>query len=128
MSIKTPGQIAYEQDVALLPTHHNGDAREPWAKLSAIVRESWERDPTPREWVVARAASLDIARANPDARYSDEQFACEYRSYRNTNARMLARVLKALSLHPHHNTAQDWARVRAIKAIQSERRKAARAG
>ncbi|WP_316172457.1 hypothetical protein [Bradyrhizobium sp. SZCCHNRI2049] len=51
---KTPGQLAYEADCALQPNyddrdgHQAGIPRKTWDQLSAIARDSWERDPTVR--------------------------------------------------------------------------------
>lgn len=46
---KTPGQLAYEADCTETPLYpHDGSKRLPWIKQCQIVRDSWERDPTPR--------------------------------------------------------------------------------
>ena len=45
---KSPGQRAYEADCAWRPKYHDGTARTPWAGLSDIARQSWERNPTAR--------------------------------------------------------------------------------
>ena len=42
----TAGQRAYERDVALHPTYHNGQPRPAWERLPDYARESWERNPT----------------------------------------------------------------------------------
>lgn len=47
---KTPGQLAYEEDVRRKPTYDGGLARAAWDKLADHVKESWERNPTPRAW------------------------------------------------------------------------------
>jgi hypothetical protein len=47
---KTPGQIAYEIDCERKPTYHTGERRPAWAALEAYAKQSWERNPTPREW------------------------------------------------------------------------------
>lgn len=49
-SIKSPGQIAYEQDVERQPNYHTGEPRRSWAALGEVERWSWERNPTPREY------------------------------------------------------------------------------
>jgi hypothetical protein len=41
-------QEAYESDLKITPTYHDGTARPSWERLSAIARWSWERNPTPR--------------------------------------------------------------------------------
>lgn len=56
MTDKTPGQIAYEQDCAILASYHDGMVRKPWHKLSNMAKASWERDPTPRDHSRAIAA------------------------------------------------------------------------
>ena len=43
--MKTPGQKAYESNVAKNPTYHDGKPRKSWEKLSKIARESWEKQP-----------------------------------------------------------------------------------
>lgn len=52
---KSPGQIAYEEDVRRKPKYHpryDGTVlpRVPWGELGAIERWSWEKNPTPRNW------------------------------------------------------------------------------
>lgn len=44
---KTPGQIAYEEDVRFTPTYDHGIPRHSWDQLSEIARWSWERQPEP---------------------------------------------------------------------------------
>lgn len=53
--VKTPGQLAYEEDLARQPLHHDGTLRPTWMELERIygcnvqaIRDSWERNPTPR--------------------------------------------------------------------------------
>ena len=51
----TPGEQAYEEDVARQPRYWpcvDGTRlpRRPWAELGAIERWSWEKNPTPRNW------------------------------------------------------------------------------
>ena len=58
MDAKTPGQIAYEQDCEWCPTFHDGGKRTPWERLPDYIRQTWDRDPTPREWVKGRAVAL----------------------------------------------------------------------
>lgn len=45
---KTPGQIAFETDLAACPTYHDGTPRRSWDQLSDPIRKNWERNPTPR--------------------------------------------------------------------------------
>lgn len=48
---RSPAQIAYEADCAACPAYHDGTPRKSWSALSDIARLSWERNPTPRDWV-----------------------------------------------------------------------------
>jgi hypothetical protein len=57
---KTPGQLAYERDLAKVPLYpadcgvgFMGTPRPTWDQLSKIARWSWERNPTDRPWVRA---------------------------------------------------------------------------
>jgi hypothetical protein len=46
----TPGEAAYIEDVRRRPTYHTGEPRLTWAQLDAWVKQSWERNPTPRDY------------------------------------------------------------------------------
>jgi hypothetical protein len=46
---KTPGQLAYEEDVRLSPTYQDGTPRLRWDQLDEVRRWSWERNATPRQ-------------------------------------------------------------------------------
>ena len=47
----TPGEAAYIEDLRRQPIYpHTGERRPAWAQLDAWVKQSWERNPTPREW------------------------------------------------------------------------------
>jgi hypothetical protein len=46
---KTPGQLAYERDLARKPLYHDGSARPTWADLWAAAKDSWERNPNDRD-------------------------------------------------------------------------------
>ncbi len=46
----TPGQTAYEADLARKPEYHNGQKRPAWEDLDEIAQGSWERNPTARKW------------------------------------------------------------------------------
>lgn len=48
--MKTAGQIAYEQDCVLCPNYHDGAIRRSWETLPEWAKQSWERNPTPREY------------------------------------------------------------------------------
>lgn len=39
---KTPGQIAYEEDVLRRPTYDSGLPRKPWDKLANWAQTEWE--------------------------------------------------------------------------------------
>ena len=43
----TPGQRAYESDVAERPVYHDGTPRRTWEQLHPVARWSWERSPHP---------------------------------------------------------------------------------
>lgn len=43
--MKTPGQIAYEANVAQTPNYPDGTARRTWEQLTSVARDSWERRP-----------------------------------------------------------------------------------
>ena len=45
----TPEQ-AYAEDCKRRPLYDDGVQRATWDALSAIAKESWRRNPTPREW------------------------------------------------------------------------------
>lgn len=47
----TPGQLAYEQDLQRKPTYHDGSTRKQWAELPEYAQWSWERNPTPRDYL-----------------------------------------------------------------------------
>jgi len=46
----TKGQIAYQEDCLLKPAYHDGIIRPVWEKLSDVVKQSWEKNPTPRKY------------------------------------------------------------------------------
>ena len=48
--IKSPGQVAYEEDVRRRPTYDDGGKRPAWHQLDNVMQESWDRNPTPRDW------------------------------------------------------------------------------
>jgi hypothetical protein len=54
-TMKTAGQIAYEQECEVMPRYHDCTHRLSWHELSDIARWSWERNPTPR-WEKKRDA------------------------------------------------------------------------
>lgn len=53
---KSPGQIAYEAELQARPTYGDGSPRKAWHQLSQAVRETWERNPTPR-WSTKKDAA-----------------------------------------------------------------------
>lgn len=62
---KTPGQLAYERDLAKVPLYpadcgvgFMGTPRPTWDQLSKIARWSWERNPTDRPWVRASGVAV----------------------------------------------------------------------
>lgn len=48
--MKSKGQIAYEEDVRRYKDAGGPIVRAPWDELPEYCKESWERNPTPREW------------------------------------------------------------------------------
>ena len=54
----TPGELAYNEDVRRQPTYHTGERRPAWTALETYAKQSWERDPTPRDWT---APFVDVA-------------------------------------------------------------------
>ena len=44
----TPGQEAYERDLAKRPNYDDGRPRPPWSELKPWAQDSWERDPSDR--------------------------------------------------------------------------------
>lgn len=48
LATATPGQIAYEIDVAKTPTYEDCSKRKTWAQLGDAERATWERNPTAR--------------------------------------------------------------------------------
>ncbi len=61
---KTPGQLAYEEDVRRKPLHHDGTHRPRWDQLDEVCKWSWDRKPIPREW--PSQAKLHTAPRNID--------------------------------------------------------------
>lgn len=45
---KSPGQLAYEQDLIALATYADGTHRRTWDQQIDSVKLSWERKPFPR--------------------------------------------------------------------------------
>lgn len=41
--MKSPGQLAYEADVARRPTYDDGSPRKRWEQLDANMQWSWQR-------------------------------------------------------------------------------------
>jgi hypothetical protein len=53
MPTKSPGQIAYEEDVRRMPHYSDDTPRRAWDDLPPALRENWERHPTPHDWQIA---------------------------------------------------------------------------
>lgn len=47
---KTPGQIAYEEELKIMPNYFGGSRRPSWGELTDHARMSWERCPMPRDF------------------------------------------------------------------------------
>lgn len=50
----TNARQAYEEDVRRQPLYHDGTPRIGWDNLSAQARDSWIKNPTPREWKMGK--------------------------------------------------------------------------
>lgn len=48
--MKTTGQKAYEEDCARQPRYHDTTTRLVWLQLPEYAKQSWEKNPTPREY------------------------------------------------------------------------------
>lgn len=48
MHDKSPGQLAYEEDVRRRPRYPDGKPRDTWDQIDPIARWSWNRNPTQR--------------------------------------------------------------------------------
>jgi hypothetical protein len=46
----TPGELAYIEDCRRQPAYHDGAKRKAWRELPAYARNSWELNPTPRDY------------------------------------------------------------------------------
>lgn len=46
----TPGEAAYNEDLRRQPLYHTGEPRLTWAQLDAWAKQSWECNPTPRDY------------------------------------------------------------------------------
>ena len=44
---KSPGQLAYEADLLVMPRYYDGGKRKSWRELGRAEQDSWERNPTP---------------------------------------------------------------------------------
>ena len=44
-------QLAYAEDVRRQPLYHTGERRKCWEQLGDIERDTWRRNPTPRDWI-----------------------------------------------------------------------------
>lgn len=41
----TNGQLAYEEEIRIIPTYPDGGQRPTWNQLCSAARDSWERHP-----------------------------------------------------------------------------------
>jgi len=46
----THGEIAYREDVRRRGVYPDGQPRRDWFELCDLVRSTWERNPTARDW------------------------------------------------------------------------------
>lgn len=64
---KSPGQIAYEQELLVRPNYHDGMPRKSWHSLPDYAQVSWEKNPTPRYGNVDVQAAVQIPAVTRDA-------------------------------------------------------------
>lgn len=88
---KSPGQLAYERDLAVQPNYEDGARRRSWDRLGEVAKDSWERNPTDRKalaiaWVeverdlhVAKVDGVQIGSVERNI-FSDAYDVCLYRS------------------------------------------------
>jgi hypothetical protein len=50
MRQKNADQLAYEEDCRRQPHYHDGTPRKAWDALGYAERDTWRRNPTPREY------------------------------------------------------------------------------
>jgi hypothetical protein len=46
----TDGEKAYREDVARRSAYPDGQPRRDWSELDDLIRSTWERNPTARDW------------------------------------------------------------------------------
>ena len=46
----TEGEKAYREDVARRGAYPDGQPRRDWSELDDLIRSTWERNPTARDW------------------------------------------------------------------------------
>jgi hypothetical protein len=46
----TDGEKAYREDVARRGVYPDGLPRRDWSELDDLIRSTWERNPTARDW------------------------------------------------------------------------------
>ena len=46
----THGEIAYREDVRRRGVYPDGQLRRDWFELDDLVRSTWEKNPTARDW------------------------------------------------------------------------------
>lgn len=88
---KSPGQLAYERDLAVQPNYEDGAQRAGWERLGDVAKDSWDRNPTDRKelqmaWVdvdrdlhVAKVDGVQIGSVERNI-FSDAYDVCLYRS------------------------------------------------
>ncbi len=55
--MKTPGEKAYNEDRKRAPTYPDGTRRRTWASMPQWMRDTWEKNPSPREYAPNAPAS-----------------------------------------------------------------------
>jgi hypothetical protein len=47
---KTPGQLAYEEDVRRCQNYPSGKPRAAWDAIGSVEQQTWEQNPTARDY------------------------------------------------------------------------------
>ena len=56
LGVMTPGEAAYREDLRRRPYYDDKTLRRSWAQLDDYTKQSWERNPTPREYNQVQSA------------------------------------------------------------------------
>jgi hypothetical protein len=56
---------AYEEDLRRRPTYFSGGVRPCWELLADHIKESWRRNPKPRDWAPTATMAKSMQYATP---------------------------------------------------------------